>query len=63
MANVAGTIDNSEVELFLEDVLESYKYLHARVQESKESFRFSTSAIWLNIDEVKNISSYELRQS
>ncbi|MCJ1433205.1 hypothetical protein MMC27_002564 [Xylographa pallens] len=63
LACIAGTIEDSEVELFLLDLLESYEYLQTRLQESKESFRFAKSAVWLNVDNLRDVSSYELRHS
>ncbi|MCJ1388929.1 hypothetical protein MMC18_001780 [Xylographa bjoerkii] len=60
---IAGTIEDSEVELFLLDLLDSYEYLQTRLQESKESFRLAKSAVWLNVDNLRDVSSYELRHS
>lgn len=63
LANIASTINDSEVELFLQDLVESYEYLQTKVWESKESFHIPKSAIWLNVDNVQSMSSYELRHS
>ena len=63
LAYIAVTVEDSEVELFLLDLLDSYEYLQTRLQESKESFRFPKSAVWLNVDNSRNVSSSELRHS
>ncbi|KAI9876327.1 MAG: hypothetical protein M1830_006767 [Pleopsidium flavum] len=63
LAYSAATIEDSEVELFLLDLLDSYEYLQTRLQESKESFGFPNSAVWLNVDNSRNVSSYALRHS
>ena len=63
LAYIAARIEDSEVELFLLDLLGSYEYLQTRLQESKESFCFPKSAVWLNVENLRDMSSYELRHS
>jgi sacsin len=63
LAEISATLEDSEVEPFLLDLVESYEYLQARLQESKDSFRFPKSAVWLNVDKSQGVSSYELQHS
>ena len=63
LARIAETIDDSEISLFLLDLGSSYEYLHARLQDSKEAFCFPKSAVWLNVDSIQHVSSYELQHS
>ena len=61
LAHIAETIDDCKVGLFLLDLINSYKYLQARLQESKEAFRFPKLAVWLNVNSTQYISSDELQ--
>lgn len=63
LAGVAQTVEDSEVELFLLDLQYSYEYLQTRLEESKDSFPSSTPAVWLNVDNLGAIGSYDLRHS
>lgn len=63
LAGVAETVEDFVVDVFLQDLQDSYEYLQTRLQESKQSFRSSIPAVWLNVDNLRAIGSYDLRHS
>jgi len=50
MKGIAIRITHSQLQAFLADLKSIYQYLQDHLNESIQSFKFSKSAIWLNLD-------------
>jgi sacsin len=65
LAELAQSVEQTNVEHFVNDLQETYQYLNLNLQDSKNTFSKANTAIWLNVESLDphTLSIVDIRSS
>lgn len=65
LAELASSVEESNIDGFVDDLQKTYEYLNLNLQDSKNNFTMKTAAIWWNAEEFdpNNVSAASVRLS
>jgi hypothetical protein len=65
LAEIASSVEESDIEGFVNDLQKTYEYLNLNLQDGKITFENKTAAIWWNAEgfNLSNLSSASVRLS